>query len=214
MGFKSITCLSCKRDIQVPTDIADPNCPYCGAAQSDGSSTPISTLATLLGLAGTALAAGNPKEALDYYNRALEMDPKNSEAWFGKGKAAGWQSTLSGIRLPEMLVDFSHAIATAREPRKPEMIALAADEVNRLAATLYKLARTHMIESVRLQTSWSQYLVQVSQLLAALQKAGEWMPSNRTVWENINHLCKDNIEGIVYSDFSRKPEGLDAGARI
>ena len=139
MGFKSTVCSACQKDIQIPTDITSPACPYCGAVQSEGSPSPAPSsppVATLLGLATTALAAGNAAEALGYYNRVLEVDPRNSEAWSGKGKAAGWQSSITHIRFPEMLVAFNHAIANASDDRKAPTIALAVDEANRLAVTL------------------------------------------------------------------------------
>jgi uncharacterized glyoxalase superfamily protein PhnB len=158
-----------------------------------------------LGLAGTALAGSNPQEAFDYYNRVLEVDPTSSEAWFGKGKAAGWQSTLGHIRVPEMLVAFNHAIATAPDSAKQQTISLAVNETNRVATAVYQMARKHMLELVSLQKTWTKYLEQVSQLLDCLETVSQWLPSNPTTLENIVHLCKDNIQGVTYRDFGNHP---------
>lgn len=72
----------------------------------------------LLGMARTALLGGNHQEALEYFNRVLEIDPNISEAWIGKGKSAAWQSNLVNIRLPEALISFQHAIANSDPSQK------------------------------------------------------------------------------------------------
>ncbi len=64
-------------------------------------------------LAKAAADANNQHEAYDYYSRALEYDPKNSEAWFGKGKSVGWMSTVAKIKTAEMIVAFDNAIKYA-----------------------------------------------------------------------------------------------------
>ena len=80
----------------------------------------------------------------------LELDPTISEAWVGKGKAAGWQSTIVNMRFGEVLAAFSHAIATAPEPEKIATIQSCLNEVNTLVSTLYGMARKHMLEFVSL----------------------------------------------------------------
>ncbi len=159
-----------------------------------------SNTSNLLGLARTAQLGGNQEEALGYFNRVLEADPTISEAWIGKGIAAGWQSSLANIRLTETIVAFGHAIATAPDPEKPSTTSRAVEEVNRLVATLYGMARKQLDEHVALQSIWPQYLNQVAQLLNALDEVKKWAPDDRTTLENIIHLCKDNIEGISYQD--------------
>lgn len=159
-----------------------------------------SKVSNLLGLARTAQLAGNQEEALAYFNRVLEADPTISEAWMGKGKAAGWQSSLANIRVSEATVAFGHAIATSPDAVKPAVTVEAVDEVNRLVATLYGMARRQLEEFVALPAIWEQYLNQVGQLVNALEEIRSWLPQDRTTLENIIHLCKDNIEGISYND--------------
>ena len=157
-------------------------------------------LANLLGLARTAALGGNHEEALNYYNRVLEADPNLSDAWIGKGKAAGWQSTMANIRLNETLIAFNHAIATASAGSKESIIAEAVSEVNAIVVALYSLARGHLIEYASLDNTWPTYLGQVSQLLEALDRARDWDPQDRITLDNIVHLCKDNIEGYSFRD--------------
>lgn len=154
----------------------------------------------LLGMARTAELAGNSEEAMGYFNRVLEADPRNSDAWVGKGKAAGWQSSIANMRFSEMLVAFNHAIATAAPDRKETVTADAVHEVNRLVTTLYGMARKHMLEYVAVDNIWQGYLNQVALMLDTLDGVLAWTPDDRTTLENIVHLSKDNIEGVTYRD--------------
>lgn len=157
-------------------------------------------LNNLLGMARTALMGGNNQEALEYFNRVLEIDPTLAEAWVGKGKAAAWQSNLVNIRLPEALVSFQHGIANADSNEKDAVTDECVDEVNRVAVAVYGIARNHMIEFVSLDNSWGNYLGQVAQLIDALESIRIWSPRNRNTLDNIVHFCKDNIEGYSFRD--------------
>lgn len=151
-------------------------------------------------MARTALLGGNQEEALGYFNRVLEIDPEFSEAWVGKGKAAGWQSTLANIRLGEAIIAFGHAIATADEGAKEHTTAEVVEELNRIVSALYSLARNQLETFPSLDDTWPSYLVQVGQMIDALEEARKWAPENRTTLENVVHLCKDNIEGYSFRD--------------
>jgi DNA-directed RNA polymerase subunit RPC12/RpoP len=203
MAFHAAQCPSCKKNIQVPDDVEASICMYCGHSILVKDATYITvgpSITNLLGLARTADIAGNAAEAETYYNRVLEIDPTISEAWIGKGKSAGWQSSVVNMRFGEVLTSFGHAIGTAPEREKPEIISSCVNEVNRLVVTLYGMARKHMLEYVALRNTWAEYLNQVGQMLTTLETAGAWLPTDKTTLENIVHLCKDNIEGVNYRD--------------
>lgn len=152
----------------------------------------------LLGMARTALLGGNHQEALEYFNRVLEIDPNISEAWIGKGKSAAWQSNLVNIRLPEALISFQHAIANSDPSQKNAVTNQVVDEVNCVAVAVYGLARNHMVEFVSLDNSWPSYLGQVSQLIDGLEEVRKWAPENINTLSNLVHFCKDNIEGFSF----------------
>jgi hypothetical protein len=202
MAFIPTKCPNCGRDIQIPDDVPRSNCMYCAAviefADSRRDSTP--TLTNYLGLARTALRAGNNSEAEQYFNRVLEINPGVSEAWLGKGKAAAWQSSLVSIRLTEMQVAFSNAIATASDSERRSVVDTCVTEMNAVVAALYGVARKHMLEFVSLDNTWSTYLSQVSQFIDGLDAALSWDQTNRVTLENIVHLCKDNIQGVAFRD--------------
>lgn len=203
MSFVSAQCPSCLKSIQVPTDVHVSKCMYCGADVSPppaSAVTPSVSLSNLLGMARTASLAGNASEAESYYNRVLELDPRNSEAWLGKGKSAAWQSTIAHIRTSEMAVAFNHAIGTSDEPSRNSTTESCVHEMNHVVATLYGMANKQMHEFVALEGTWDSYVSQVAQLLDALNLALAWDSSNPATLENIVQLCRDNIEGVTFRD--------------
>ena len=68
-----------------------------------------------LSLAKKAHDSDNEKEAEEYANKVLEIDPENWDALYVKGIAAGWQTTISNNRIPEAIDYFSQAISNCPE---------------------------------------------------------------------------------------------------
>ena len=90
-------------------------------------------------MAKSAYDADNKSEAESYCNRILEIEPENYEAWFLKGKAAGWQSTLANIRIEESVQCFSKAIDYAPEEKVSYIKNNAAKEVSLLSTAMVSL---------------------------------------------------------------------------
>lgn len=157
-------------------------------------------ITNLLGMARTAALGGNQEEALDYYNRVLEVDPAIVDAWVGKGRAAGWMSSLANIRTGEVIIAFGHAIANADDASKQAVVSEVVSEANSIIVALYGMARNNLVDFPGLDSTWESYLLQVSQLLDALEAVKDWNAGDRVTLENIVHLCKDNIEGYSFRD--------------
>ncbi|MBO4837804.1 MAG: hypothetical protein J5493_00310 [Lachnospiraceae bacterium] len=87
-------------------------------------------------MAKSAADATNNKEAENYANRVLELDPDNAEAWLIKGKAAGWQSSLANIRLGESVECWKKAYANADDENKEEYKVLIQSEFVSIAKAL------------------------------------------------------------------------------
>ncbi|MDR0234304.1 MAG: tetratricopeptide repeat protein, partial [Zoogloeaceae bacterium] len=148
MSFVPTQCPHCLKSIQVPTDIQISKCMYCGADVSPPSLSAVApsvSLSNLLGMARTASLAGNLSEAESYYNRVLELDPRNSEAWLGKGKSAAWQSSIANIRTNEMAIAFNHAIGTSDDTSRASVIESCVQEMNLVIVTLYSMANKQML---------------------------------------------------------------------
>lgn len=63
-----------------------------------------------LTLAQNALEAKNNKEAENYCNKIIEINPNIAEAWLIKGEAAGWQSTVANQRFEEACTCFKKSL--------------------------------------------------------------------------------------------------------
>lgn len=153
-----------------------------------------------LELARTASAAGNYVEAYDYFTRTLENEPGNADAWFGKGTAAGWLSTLNEFRFREMLVAYGNAIEFSKPEFADEMTATCAITLSEVATACYSISRKHLLEFIAVPNSWIDYLTHCEQIISLYEVAHSYSPSNPTIIENLIHLCKDNIEGVKYND--------------
>lgn len=209
MATRTVTCPACGKDQQVPPDLAVAHCMYCGQSVTIGNLAQVSigpALENLLGMARTAEAANNVDEAVTYYNRVLEMDPNLAEAWIGKGRSAGLQSTLVHLRISESIVAFNHAIANTPVQHREEVINTCADETNRLVATIYGMSVRQAHDFAALDGQWAAHIGRVTQLLQALETVRTWRPDNKTTLENIVTLCAQLIEGVQYVGFDRTPK--------
>lgn len=90
-------------------------------------------------MAESAYNAGNIQEAENYCNKIIEIDSTNYKAWFTKGKAAGWQSTLKNIRIEESVNCFTKAIDNAPENEIEEIKKQSASEIASLSTALMRL---------------------------------------------------------------------------
>lgn len=109
-------------------------------------SAPVATvdnqqLENILVLANNAYEADNKKEAENYCNRAIELDARCYKAWFLKGKAAGWQSTIENLRIEEAAYAFCKAIDFAPQDEKEKLKNQAVDELKSLGIALISLRK-------------------------------------------------------------------------
>ncbi|NLC26454.1 MAG: tetratricopeptide repeat protein, partial [Fastidiosipila sp.] len=89
-----------------------------------------------LNIAENAYNSNNSKEAESYCNKVLEIDPVNYQAWFLKGKSAGWQSTINNPRFPEAVSAFSNAIKNAPEDIRDKVVDDAISQIKKLSEAL------------------------------------------------------------------------------
>ena len=91
-------------------------------------------------MAENAYDASNMQEAENYCNKIIEIAPSNYKAWFLKGKAAGWQSTLRNIRIEESVNCFTKAIDNVSEDEVEDIKIEAASEISSLSTALMRLS--------------------------------------------------------------------------
>lgn len=137
----------------------------------------------LLMLAEQSAQSNNHEEAINFYNKALEIDPSNHDAWFGKAQSAGWSSTVGNVRLLEMVKGISNAISFCPEERKADMrvegAAAITNVANAVFSAAYKFYNDDPANSRKIV--WPAF----EQCLRALDTAHEFNPKSIKLMESI-----------------------------
>lgn len=176
----------------------------------------------LLNLAKSALERTNYREALEYSNKVLEIDPSLSQAWLVKGKSAGSSDSESvTANLKEMLGAFKSAVefATDEEKRAVQLecgralndVSVAvfnrslqhtltsvqrADTMN-IAASLKKESVTHTPEYLNLNATWPAFVLLCDEILSILDTAFSWS-GERNPLDNQVIIASQLITGLKY----------------
>lgn len=104
-------------------------------------------LDNILVLATTAKEAGNNQEAENYCNKAIELDAMSYKAWFLKGQAIGWSSTLGNNRMEEAAHSFCKAIDFAPEDEKENLKDQAVEELKKLGLACISLRKDNFAKN-------------------------------------------------------------------
>lgn len=90
-------------------------------------------------LAQDAYDADNKSEAERYCNKIIETNPDDFDAFFLKGKAVGWQTSLVSPRFKEAAICFANAINTLPDKdSKKESNVLVEEELKSLATAFIR----------------------------------------------------------------------------
>ena len=112
--METIKCKSCGAVQEVSSN--DTTCSFCGGIIEMQSSkdfykeTISGETGNLMAMADTAIDATNWEEALQFYNRVLEKDITNSDAWLGKGIAIVYTSKIGELKTTEAIAYWKNAI--------------------------------------------------------------------------------------------------------
>ncbi|WP_043694385.1 CFI-box-CTERM domain-containing protein [Luteibacter sp. 9133] len=202
MPFLPVVCSSCGKSIQIPDDIDHAVCMYCGSSIATRGITQVTVgpnLENLLALANAAHEAGNHQEAYDFANRVLEFDARNRIAWFIKGRAAGWLSSLKSYRLQETRTAFNHVLlaTAAHDIETREMLS---DELNSIATALFNLSTKHAQKFASVDGTFQDHLTLCVEVREGYEMAARLSPDNPVPLENLLSVCEDNITGVTYPD--------------
>lgn len=152
----------------------------------------------LLQLGNKSLEAGQPGEALGFFNKALEEDPENCHGWFGKALCVHASATLSDPPFDEMLVLFQHAIDSAPAQARHEMEKRAAQRLVWLARDWFEFASDHLEEHAAIPSTWENFVRHSLQAMTALQVAIEKLDYPAPV-QLLLKICDRLLEGVSYS---------------
>jgi tetratricopeptide (TPR) repeat protein len=175
---------------------------YCGGAiirqavqLASGVNVP-----NLMALAKAAAEAQNHKEAYDYYTKVLEYNPRNSEAWFGKGECAGWMSTVAQLRIQEMIAACTNAVDYASASDRLIWVQRCCAAIAAVSTACYSISRKHVDDFYTVDSVWLPFIANCTSILAALKTGLAFYPYNRAALELTIRICADLLEGSA-TDF-------------
>jgi len=123
---------------------------------------------------------------------------KNTKAWFGKGKAVGWLSTIEDSRFPEMISGFKKSIDYSSKENKKSLQIQCANEIAQLFQPYYNLLRNDAIDHSSVEGVWKNYVSQSRNLMHLLEFGHSLDPDNREIILGITRICKNILEGMPY----------------
>ena len=111
-----------------------------------------------LELSRTAYAGGNGQSASNYADKALELSPKNAEAWIAKMKSVEYLATLGNLRLTEVYELGKKAISCATTADEKERISMRVYEYELMRALdLLKLAMHKMEDTADIRNTYKRF---------------------------------------------------------
>jgi hypothetical protein len=153
--------------------------------------------ASLLTLAGTALAGNNVQEAYDYANRALEINPEDATAWYLKGTAAGSLSTLQQPRLSELLHAYTLAMQKASDGERPSMMQWCSERTTTISGYLANASMAQVRQYPTAVGVWEGHINLTGEVLNLLGAAYQWFPNPVPLTTRIA-IAADLINGVPY----------------
>lgn len=200
MQLQAAKCPECGAEIQVPSDRSTIKCMYCGKdilvpqAIAAAGSPPVENL---IQLAQAAEEAGNHEEAFSYWNRVLEVDPENLEAWIGKALSAGWQSNLLGDRLGEMVSGIERGLQLAGDFGR-DLAEATADQALAVVQAYYGISIDHTMKYIEVDSAWPEHIDRVLSMIDTMQKVIEWSPKDVKLHTETLDLVDNLLKGIEY----------------
>jgi hypothetical protein len=193
------------------------NCDFCGnlieleSAKNNYQTFLNGESGNLMSMAETAIEATNWEEALQFFNRVLEKDITNSDAWLGKGIAIVYTSKIGDLKITEAIAYWKNALKHA--PNQEAMGKRVAKEINEVVNKFYPSLENHFIQFKDLDNSYQELVSKFVTLEAAQDYAVQLDSSNIILSETGYALCKRVINipnSIANSDYG----GAIAGAII
>jgi hypothetical protein len=130
MKLLAAKCPDCGADLKIPEGSNSLICEYCGGniLVTDVLGT-TSVMQNCMMLAYSAMENKNYKDAYDHFNRAIEIDMKNPNAWFGKAVCEGMIGKVGENSFGQMIDMFESSFKYASEDKQANFRKNASAEI-------------------------------------------------------------------------------------
>lgn len=199
MEFEKTKCPNCGGELRLTKDKSKLRCDWCDTEivvpQRDQTSSKPKELniKNKLILAEVEYKSGNYQKAYDYYVEILQIDACNYIAWLGRGKTT--------LNLPEMLECFKKSLKYTTQDEKEKIGNEITNWINDIIDNNYNDLKNNIQKNY--QNMSEDYVWQILINLFDLQEfAHQCSPQHKETMNKIINMCKENIEGINYKDYS------------
>ncbi|MBS1515255.1 MAG: hypothetical protein JSS63_09495 [Bacteroidetes bacterium] len=202
MKFVAAKCPSCNGELQIPDNKDFVKCMYCGVdirvrevikVVIDGN------VPNLLKLGNEALKTKNYAEAYNYFNKVLEFDVNNSQAWFGKAVSYGFLHQKKDINEAEILTAFEKCLEYSDSEDIASLKSTIACELNYICHNYYTTITTnYKTLSIKGKNKMLQYFENCKQLITMLEKAVTYSPQNIEILTFLDQITPEIIKNIQY----------------
>ena len=192
MELKAAICPNCGGDLRLPEDKKVLKCMYCGKdiIVSEAIEKAVGpAVENYLVIAKTALNARNYKEAYDYYNKILELNPMNHEAWLGKAESVGWQSTFAESKIPEMMANFENALRCCPAQIKNDFKVKSVLRIENVLIACFNSDTYY----TRQWGTGNQICSNSAQLADALESLHKLLPANKQILDGVIEVLKRQV---------------------
>lgn len=192
MPLVAARCTQCGANIEVDNTKEAGICKFCGTAFiTEKAITNYNTYVTnnfaganinvmgsnidnLIKMAENAIEAGNGKEAIEYANRALEINPESSKSWLLKMKAVEYIGTIGNPQVTETISYGDNAIKYS-------------DDKDNTISEVYNYYINRAIALISIAISNLKDVAQIKQLvgIGAMQAASNGDNSTRDLYFNL-----------------------------
>jgi DNA-directed RNA polymerase subunit RPC12/RpoP/tetratricopeptide (TPR) repeat protein len=142
MRLVSAKCPDCGAGLKIPEGSTSVTCEYCGGnimvTDVLGATDVMQNCMTL---AYSAMESKNYKEAYDHFNRAIEIDMKNPNAWFGKAVCLGMTGKLRDNSFGQMIDMFENSFSYAPEDKQANFRKNASAEIVKVVRNASSIIR-------------------------------------------------------------------------
>ena len=195
MEFFAAICPQCSGNLQLPDDRDNVKCMYCGAniVIKEHKNNDVN-IANILEIARTALSGGNYQEAHTQYNKVLESDINNIEAWIGKGKSSAHLSTLANYRGDEMFECFKKAIKISQPTEEHNATKILCASYSFEFAIVYEgISTRHAIQFMGVHNSRHEHWDRCKKIIELCDFSKRNDPDLKSINSFVQNLCKRNL---------------------
>ncbi len=217
MQLITAKCPDCGADLKIPEGSTSVICDYCGGnilvADVLGSS---SVMQNCMMLAYSALESRNYNDAYDHFNRAIEIDLKNPNAWFGKAVCEGMIGKVGENSFGQMIDLFENAFRYTEDDKNSIMKKNAASEIVKVVRKNEKIVQlvNQMLEFSEDTPSVKDEVKQINEMVKnTVMKALEYDPANK----DAAALLSDVSSGIFFNPdrkATQKSGSADGGLHL